>query len=285
MTSDDTKPTVLSAARLAEIRERVSYTVIAEGHNEAIADRAALLRYLDALAAGPVPDGEALGLRLYAEQVELPPTDRRVILAWGAVSEQTRASYRRCGTALYTHGFAAGAVAISGEGDDPSIAGAILILMQRRDREQREAHANGRAEGEAERARLADSLKTEHESAGVAIEGQAAEIARLQAELATEREAHRVASAALHDRTAELAEARATLAESEAHAGGMLTLCNVRTAERDTARRDGAREERRLSNAVLMMLRQHVNTRAGKRVLEQALLDADSRARGEGQGS
>ena len=61
----DPAPALLSTARLAEIRERVSYTVIAEAHNEAIADRAALLAHLDALmvcvlytAVGPINANE-----------------------------------------------------------------------------------------------------------------------------------------------------------------------------------------------------------------------------------
>jgi len=254
MTTDnhtpDPAPALLSTARLAEIRERVAFTVIAEAHNEAIADRAALLAHLDALTPRAVVDGEALGRGLY---IEINPGGEQ---AWPHYAESFRERYIAAALALHAIGYAAGAVAMTGEGDDPGTEGAVYILMERHDRELHEAHAAGRSEGEAERVRLSALLAAEHESAGVAIEGQQIEIARLTAALEAERARRPVEEAAIAEAQRELDATRAELAEARAAiasaANGSIDDIEAarrfgyheRDAEVAAARLDGAREER-----------------------------------------
>ncbi len=105
MTSDDTKPAVLSAARLAEIRERARLGTLPHVDE--------LLAHLDALAAGEVPDGEALAA-----------ADRVLRVA-----------------------------ATAGIPEFEVDAARVIFALRSKERAHEEGRAAGRAEGEAERAR------------------------------------------------------------------------------------------------------------------------------------
>jgi len=285
-TTPDPTPALLPPARLAEIRERADAPLRpmpdaeerAEYFGQAIADRAALLAHLDALTPRAVVDGEALGRGLFEHMSALAwPNGRGEIggPGWDGLREDSRSYYIAAALALHAIGYAAGAVAMTGEGDDPGTEGAVLILMKRHDGELHEAHAAGRSEGEAERVRLSALLAAEHESAGVAIEGQQIEIARLTAALEAERARRPVEEAAIAEAQreldatrAELAEARAaveafqrgsgcvdgyTIGEALAKIGASLNRTPTEgipdaieriKKEKAAARRDGAREER-----------------------------------------
>ena len=126
-TSDDPTPALLSAARLDEIRAADAAT-----HPLAMSfachDRRALLAHLDALAAGEVPDGEALGRGLFEHMSVMAWPDGRGKIGgpgWDGLREDSRSYYRGAALALYTRGRTA-----------------------------------GRAEGEAERALLREALAT-----------------------------------------------------------------------------------------------------------------------------
>lgn len=325
MTTPDPTPALLSAARLAEIRAKLADHTQPHDFRSIAAD---LLAHFDALTP-PLPDdgGEALGRRLRA--VMHPPGDHRS----SPIARLTRGAL-----AIYQRGYAAGAVAMTGGGDDPGTEGAVLILMKRHDRELHAAHAAGRSEGEAERARatqegidigraqgwkeanveidrLVAARAGERASAAEAIEGQAAEIARLNdlhlamvnetdrltAELAAERalteelramEAEALASAdrwraasERHERerdamAAELARWCKVAGVTSPEALASLLRDNLRAL--DTARLGGAREEREacVGSVVALM-------RAGSPSWNNVVSAAVSvlRARGEGQGS
>jgi hypothetical protein len=83
---------------------------------------------------------------------------------------------------MYERGFAAGAVSVSSENDDPATEGAILILMKRHDAELHEAHANGRSEAEAERGQLQAIIDGEREGYQRLLADRDATIVRLAAE-------------------------------------------------------------------------------------------------------
>ncbi len=157
--SNDTKPGLLSPAELTEIRfsDRHYGGTPDEGAMAALGRRK-LLAHLDALAAGEVPDGEALGRRL-SDMLGKIPTP------WEELSEGYRRRATEAALALYTKG-----------------------------------RSTGRAEGEAERARLTRELSDLRATYDVS------ERQRLTETNAVER------------LTAELAEARAEGARAEREA-------------------------------------------------------------------
>lgn len=186
MTSDDTKPTDyrIEAARLAldAFDAAPPGSVI---QDDAAYDAARMLgpvlAYLDAIAAGEAPDGEA----------ERAEAAKLALFVSKALSDEC--------------------IALRAIAADPKAHAADLVAQEKA------LHA-------------------------LEVEERDAAIARLQAELATEQEAHRVASAALHDRTAELAEAE-TIAEAwKLAAETMAKLRHVEgAADRDEEQVEAAR--------------------------------------------
>ena len=182
MKSDDTKPAVLSAARLAEIREReaaatkgpwragvvdkdrvfVPYDGALEGPNgervilrmnahfpfeadaafvaHAREDVPALLAHLDALAAGEVPDGEALGRGLFEHMSVMAWPDGRGKIGgpgWDGLREDSRSYYRGAALALYTRGRTAGRA----EGAGSETSAHLIEARNTAQRTAEEAHA------------------------------------------------------------------------------------------------------------------------------------------------
>ena len=147
MKSDDTKPAVLSAARplglmganaLAKIRawhaaalDQVSYPMIVVG---------ALLAHLDALAAGEVPDGEALGRGLFEHMSVMAWPDGRGKIGgpgWDGLREDSRSYYRGAALALYTRGRTAGRA----EGAGSETSAHLIEARNTAQRTAEEAHA------------------------------------------------------------------------------------------------------------------------------------------------
>lgn len=180
MKAPDPTSDLLPPARLAEIRERVSYTVIAEAHNEAIADRAALLRHLDALQA-PAPDdgGEALGRGLYERGRSISMSGAQVV-PWECLTDNMKSEHIENALALDAHGYARGLAA-------------------------------GRSEGETERGQLQAIVDGEREGYKVLLDKRDAE-AKRQATASADRHSFEIEEA---DRAFALATNRALRAEAE----------------------------------------------------------------------
>lgn len=221
---------LLSAARLAEIRERhavamrylsIQRSEMGKWLSDALSDREKLLAHLDALTPRAPVDGEALG-RLLA----------------GIMADHLGVD----GDPL---GYNAGALALYRRG----IAAAREEAVEDRTAAREEGHAAGRSEGEAERA----------EAAKLALFVNAAlsdECAALRA-IAADPKAHAAEAVArekaLHDLeveglaaeiarlTAELAEARV---EAEENRRAVVKVAQAGTLDVRAARLDGALEER-----------------------------------------
>ena len=136
---EPTKPAVLSAARLAEIREADAST-----HPLALTfaglDRRALLAHLDALAAGEVPDGEALGRGLFEHMSVMAWPDGRGKIGgpgWDGLREDSRSYYRGAALALYTRGRTAGRA----EGAGSETSAHLIEARNTAQRTAEEAHA------------------------------------------------------------------------------------------------------------------------------------------------
>ena len=233
-------------------------------HRDARAMVLVLLAHLDALTPRAVVDGEALGREARASHMDWSEDTASV---WPFLTEKVRGDY--CRTAIHVHaiGYAAGAVAMTGEGDDPGTEGAVLILMKRHDGELHEAHAAGRNEGEAERVRLAALLAAEHESAGVAIEGQQIEIARLTEECDAERVAVLERDATIARLTAELDATRADAATDRLLCQAatdhvrdreeMITLLREQVDERDASLRTETTMKEQVQDQLVEMRGKH----------------------------
>ena len=227
------KPAILSAARLAldafEAAPTAS-TIQDDAAYDAARALGPVLAHLDALTAGEVPDGEALGRMAWRARATPGGwgrwTDAEVAAcmdeSWETQSAEERARYRRIGTALHAIGYAA-----------------------------------GRSEGEAERARLADdhehvcrlvrTTERARDEAQELAEDRAGQIARLTAELAAAHDralAHGVAVVASTERAmqakidamaAELAEARASVVHAD-FAGGLSVCSRPGETTKDVAR-------------------------------------------------
>lgn len=259
--TDPTTPALLSAARLSAIREvaaDVSHAIATDGTLDDVTIEAVepclrdLLRHLDALQApAPADGGEALG-RMAWECAEAK-WNGLMIYHWHELPEEVRAYYIAIGTALDAHGYARGVAA--GEAAREALRGDVSRLESEAADFARWAH------DALDRSGVAPSPADDPGVLPRMIRGFAAkdaEIARLTAELV---EARNIASRVV---TEALAEQAAT-----------------RTEEVEAARREGAREERRLC---LAWLQRNDLSRAGAQMV-MSREDDDSRARGEGQGS
>lgn len=216
----DTTPALLSAARLAEIRAADAADTHPVASTEGGHDRRALLAHLDALTPREV-DGDALGRAVLA--VESEGFDNA--LAWEDTGRLERDRLKRIGVRLHAIGYAAGAVAMTGEGDDPAVEGAVYILMERHDRELHAAHAAGRSEGEAERAALTPRAPSTREQRVERLGKLARELLQIgedtvseylarDAEIARLTEARNVAEARAGSLAADLAIVRELEAEA-----------------------------------------------------------------------
>ena len=137
------KPAILSAARLAldafEAAPTAS-TIQDDAAYDAARALGQVLAHLDALAAGEVPDGEALGRGLFEHMSVMAWPDGRGKIGgpgWDGLREDSRSYYRGAALALYTRGRTAGRA----EGAGSETSAHLIEARNTAQRTAEEAHA------------------------------------------------------------------------------------------------------------------------------------------------